>query len=216
VYELPFGQGKKWGGGASRALNMLIGGWSLDGNMRLQSGNKLDFGNMRLVGMTDQELQDAFNLRFATDSAGKTHVYMLPQDIIDNTILAFSTSATSATGYSSAGVPTGRYFAPASGPDCVNGYTGQCSGDKPLHHYVRGPKFFRTDLSLAKRVDLTKRVWTDFRFDALNVFNTIDFFGTTGTGTTTSSYEVTSAYRDRDNTQDPGGRLLQVSMRISF
>jgi hypothetical protein len=216
VYELPFGQGKKWGSGAGHALNMLIGGWSMDGNLRLQSGNKLDFGNMRLIGMTDQQLQDAFNLRFATDSAGKTHVYMLPQDIIDNTILAFSTSATSPTGYSSAGAPTGRYFAPASGPDCVNGYTGQCSGDKPLHHYVYGPKFFRTDLSLAKRVDLTKRIWADFRFDALNIFDNVNFFGTTGTGTATSSYEVTSAYRDSSNTQDPGGRLLQVSMRISF
>ena len=123
VYELPFGQGRKWGGGASRALNLLIGGWSVDGNLRIQSGNKLDFGNYRLIGMTDKQLQDVFNLRFVNDSAGKTHVYMLPDDIIANTILAFSTSATSATGYSSAGVPTGRYFAPASGPDCVNGYT---------------------------------------------------------------------------------------------
>jgi hypothetical protein len=167
--------------------------------------------------MTDQQLQDAFDLRFATDSSGKTRLYMLPQDIIDNTILAFSTSATSATGYSSAGAPTGRYFAPASGPDCVNGYVGQCSGDKPLHHYVYGPKFFRTDLSLAKRVDVTKHVWTDFRLDVLNLFNTVNFYGVTGAGSTsTSGYEVTSSYRDSAETQDPGGRLLQISMRISF
>ena len=56
-----------------------------------------------------------FKLRF--DDAGK-QVYMLPQDVIDNTILAFSVSATSASGYAGA-APTGRYFAPANGPDCI-------------------------------------------------------------------------------------------------
>jgi hypothetical protein len=53
----------------------------------------LDFGNVRLIGMTPDELRNA---------------YMLPQDIIDNTIKAYSVNA---TGYGS-GAPTGRYFAP--------------------------------------------------------------------------------------------------------
>ena len=44
---------------------------------------------------------------------------MLPQDIIDNTVKAFSVSATSATGYGAQGAPSGRYFAPANGPDCI-------------------------------------------------------------------------------------------------
>ena len=86
-----------------------------------------------------------------------------------------------------------------------------------MHHYVYGPKFYRTDLSLAKRVDVTRRVWADFRLDVLNVFNNVDFFGTTGAGSTsTSGYEVTSSFRDSFETQDPGGRLMQVSVRISF
>ena len=45
----------------------------------------------------------------------RTLVWMLPQDIIDNTVKAFSVSA---TGYTQ-GAPTGRYFAPANGPDCL-------------------------------------------------------------------------------------------------
>ena len=57
-----------------------------------------------------------FKLRF--DDAGKP-IYMLPQDIIDNTVKAFSVSATSPTGYGDQGAPTGRYFAPANGPDCI-------------------------------------------------------------------------------------------------
>ncbi|HUF47575.1 MAG TPA: hypothetical protein VMM93_07130 [Vicinamibacterales bacterium] len=38
---------------------------------------------------------------------------------LDNTIKAFNTSATSATGFSALGAPEGRYFAPANGPDCI-------------------------------------------------------------------------------------------------
>ena len=223
LYELPFGQGKKWGGGVGRLANGLIGGWSWDGNLRIQSGNILDFGNVRLVGMTDQDLQDMFQLRFSTAADGTTRVNMLPDDVVQNTIKAFSVSATSATGYSALGAPTGRYFAPVSGlsdanpTGCINAYSGFCTGGHPLHHYVTGPAFFRADMSIAKRIDLTKRVWSDIRFDILNVFNNVDFFGTTSIGgTTTSSYEVSSAYRDSSNTQDPGGRLLQLSLRISF
>jgi Carboxypeptidase regulatory-like domain len=38
VYELPFGKGRHFGGGASRAVDALIGGWGLDGILSLQSG----------------------------------------------------------------------------------------------------------------------------------------------------------------------------------
>ena len=70
-------------------------------------------------------------------ASGKQLLFILPQDIIDNTIKAFSTSATSATGYGSLGPPSGRYFAPANGPDCIQVVTGDCA---PRDHYVTGPK----------------------------------------------------------------------------
>jgi len=38
VYELPFGQGRRFGTGMSGALDMLVGGWSLEGITRLESG----------------------------------------------------------------------------------------------------------------------------------------------------------------------------------
>ena len=74
--------------------------------------------------MTHEELQDVYKLRF--DDANK-RIYILPQDIIDNTIRAFSTSATSTTGYGALGPPTGRYFAPANGPDCIQVVAGDCA-----------------------------------------------------------------------------------------
>ena len=84
---------------------------------------------------------------------------------------------------------------------------------------MTGPAFFRVDIGLGKRIDVTKRVWGDFRVDILNVFNNIDYFGA-DVGRLVpdepSNYEVTSAYRDSSNTQDPGGRIMQLSFRVSF
>ena len=37
--------------GASGVLDLLVGGWSIDGVARMQTGEQLDFGNVRLVGM---------------------------------------------------------------------------------------------------------------------------------------------------------------------
>jgi hypothetical protein len=51
----------------------------------------LDFGNVRLVGMSKKDVQKMAKLRF--DDAGKK-IFMLPQDVVDNTIKAFSVSAT--------------------------------------------------------------------------------------------------------------------------
>jgi hypothetical protein len=38
VYELPIGRGRMWGGNMSRAADLVVGGWSLEGIARLESG----------------------------------------------------------------------------------------------------------------------------------------------------------------------------------
>ena len=38
---------------------------------------------------------------------------------MQNTVKGVPVSATSANGYSALGAPTGRYLAPANGPDCI-------------------------------------------------------------------------------------------------
>src|SRR5262249_23453852 len=93
VYELPIGRSKPLFGNADGLMDRIIGGWQLHGTMRMQSGDPLDVGNVRLIGMTRKDLQKALKIRF--DDANRI-VYFLPQDIIDNTIRAFSVSATSA------------------------------------------------------------------------------------------------------------------------
>ena len=120
VYELPFGQGRKWGSGAGGFLNALIGGWEWDGVTRVQTGEKFDFGGFRLVGMNDQEFQDMFKFYHEKDANGVERIYMFPQDVIANSILALYTDVGDLVRPGIPGaLPTGRYLAPASGPDCV-------------------------------------------------------------------------------------------------
>ena len=203
TYELPFGQGRRFGAGAGPILDRIIGGWSFDGIARIQSGRLLDFNNVRLVGRHADELGDMFKLRF--DDAGRV-IYMLPQDVIDETVKAFSVSATSPTGYSSLGAPSGRYIAPANGPDCIEVAVGY--GDCGLRSVVvTGPKQVRFDLSAVKRIPIKGRVNAEFRAEFLNAFNTPWFTPVTGVGSDPDDYRVTGAN---------SGRQVQLVWRLNW
>jgi len=45
IYEFPFGKGKRWGSSAPRWVDLMIGGWQLQGWFEAQSGDTLGFGN---------------------------------------------------------------------------------------------------------------------------------------------------------------------------
>ena len=213
-YELPFGRGKAFLSGVGNVMDRIVGGWEFYGSGRVQSGQLFNFGNVNLVGMTRKDLNEVFKLRF--DDAARI-VYMLPQDIIDNTIRAFNASATSATGYGTLGVPTGRYLAPANGANCLQVFSGQCA---PQNMFVTGPKFTRFDLSVKKQIRITEKTNFELRAEFLNAFNNINFFNPSTTATTTPSnlqfMQVTTAYTDASNTNDPGGRLVQIVARFNF
>jgi hypothetical protein len=50
IYELPFGKGRKWFGGANRWLDYAIGGWQFQGWFEGQTGEALGFGNAIVRG----------------------------------------------------------------------------------------------------------------------------------------------------------------------
>ena len=187
VYDLPFGRERRWGSGAGTLLDALIGGWEFDGVARMQTGEMLEFGNVRMVGMTIEEFRDAVGLRVAPNG----QLFILPQDIIDNTVKAFQVSATSATGYGALGAPAGRYLAPANGPDCIETAPGY--GDCGLRSLVvNGPPLVRFDLSLVKRFRLRGRVTAEFRGEFLNAFNQ-PYFNPASTGGTPLGMTTTFA-----------------------
>ena len=157
---------------------------------------------------------------------GNQRVWMLPQDVIDNTVKAFSVSATSASGYGTQGPPTGRYFAPANGPDCVeidhdgdgltnaatsgiNDEFGIC-GEGSL--VASGPLFQNVDLSILKQVPIKGRTNLELRFEILNLLNKANFIpvGLGNLGSNANSYEVTEL------TGTQTSRVMQLVARFNF
>src|SRR4051812_49740520 len=115
--------------------------------------------------MTEDEFRKSVELRVGANG----QLFILPQDIIDNSVRAFQTSATSATGYSAA-APTGRYLAPANGPDCIE--TAPGAGDCGIRSLVvNAPGLVRFDIGINKRVKIHGNVNFEFRGEFLNAFN---------------------------------------------
>ena len=52
--------------------------------------------------------------------------------------------------------------------------------------------------------------------DVLNVLDNINFFPVANPGSGGTIFQATTAYRDPDNTFDPGGRLGQLSFRLNW
>jgi hypothetical protein len=214
MLELPFGQGRRFAANAGGVLDRIIGGWQLHGNGRVQSGSWVDFGNVRMVGFNEKDLRKMFKLRINENQ----RVFMLPQDVIDNTVRAFSTLPTSVTGYGGDGPPSGRYFAPAMGPDCIEmiaaGY-GEC-GTRTLA--VRGPMLKEFDVSVVKMVPLVNRVRAEFRVEMLNAFNNVNFVPTAFTHTTVTNPNVTNpAAHEVSSLRGTNiARVIQLVSRISW
>src|SRR5262245_8211739 len=220
VYPLPFGQGQRFAGSAGKVLDRIVGGWQIAGNARVQSGQLVDFGNVRLVGMDRDEFRKMFELRID----GQQRVYMLPQAVIDETVKAFSVSATSVNGYSNLGPPSGKYLAPADSIDCIETIRGEgkCGLQSLI---VQGPLFRQFDISLVKRVDIVGRISAEFRLDALNVLDSVNF--TPVSGMTSSTTNTNSSF-NRQSGSAPANyevsaltgvntaRVLQIVSRIRW
>jgi hypothetical protein len=206
VYELPFGRGRRFGGNANGVVERLIGGWQIGVAANINSGRLVNLGNVRLVGMNESDVSKMFKLRF--DDAGK-QLYNFPQDVIDNTILAFAVSPTSASGYAGA-APTGRYFKPANGPDCIETETnaGDCgTGDL----VVTGPLFQQYDLRFSKRTAIVGSVNFEVAAEMLNAFNHANFTPIAGVGqSTVAGYQLTGL--QGTNT----ARVVQIVMRVNW
>ena len=205
VYDLPFGRGRKFASDAGAIMERLVGGWSVGVNARVQSGRLINLGNVRLMGMTEADVQDMFDLRITSDG----RVYMFPDAIMDESIKAFSTSATSASGYGSLGAPSGQYFAPANGPDCIEIAPGK--GDCGVGDLVvTGPVFRQFDIAVSKRIALFGTTNLELRAEALNAFNHVNFVPVAGVGgDERTDWEVTGL-------TGTGARVLQLVGRFNF
>ncbi len=82
--------------------------------------------------------------------------------------------------------------------------------------------FQRFDLSIVKRVRFTESKNLEVRGEFLNAFNNINFnVGTNGicagsSGSSATCGQFAASYRDPNQQNDPGGRLVQLVLRVNF
>lgn len=205
LYELPFGEGKRWAFHSGLA-NRLIGGWQINSITRWQTGppvqitsglggtfNPNDPG-INLVGITESQLQTLLTTN-KVEQAGT--VFYVPTSLLDSKLQRANTNILQPCFV--AGTLCGKTFA-------------------------WGPQFFRADISLVKQTKITERVNLELRAEMLNAFNDADFYWACSAGTSpcsvstqsTSFGKMAGAYQDFNTTQDPGGRVLQLIARVNF
>jgi hypothetical protein len=179
-------------------------------------------GNVQLVGMTKDELQSEIKVR-----KGPNVVTYLPDDIILNTQKAFNidVSNTSNGGYGTTfgtGGPQGRFIAPAGYGNCISRFAGECGFNNLI---LYGPSFFKLDMTVAKKFPIGEKRSIELRAMFLDALNHPNFrVGGWGAdtvnvgvgGSTFGQLATGSAYQDISTTNDPGGRLIDLMLRIYF
>ena len=219
IYQLPFGAGRPLLSSAHGVLGKVVEGWQISGVGRLQSGSAVQLNSGRLTfnqndsgvvlhNMTASQLQSMMSIyktsQVNSSGAVTGTVWYLPQSLVTNTLAAFQL-----------GTGTLNTSAPYIGP-CTS------AGQECNRVFLYGPWLSKWDVSLVKVTRIHERFTAEIRCQALNVFNFANFELTSATSgggglTVGSSFgQTTSAYRDLNNTNDPGSRTLEFVFRLNF
>ncbi|MGC2181761.1 MAG: TonB-dependent receptor [Terriglobales bacterium] len=151
VYELPFGKGKRFMGNASRALNLLIGGFQLNTTTNWSSG--LPWSASYNECNSDQDVGICRPILI-----GSLHTSVGHFDPVAGSVPFFTPVAPMPLN----GDTSGPFQRPGIGQfgSGRNAFT--------------GPSFFNSDFSLFKNFAITERFGAQFRFEAFNVFNHVN------------------------------------------
>jgi hypothetical protein len=155
IYELPFGKGKALAGNAPSALNYVIGGWQLINVTTIMSGSGVNPGYQECG--SDNDAGVCF-----PNVVGSWHVSHPNKNgwFAPTALVSGSPTPLAVNGQTSG--PWQRPAAPAPGSPSF--------GDAQRNSII-GPKWFDSDLSVAKIVPIGEQVRFQFRAEAFNVFN---------------------------------------------
>ena len=190
VFDLPFGQGRRWASSANGLLNAVIGGWEVTDAMRWRSGFPLSPGN----GFN-------FPTNFFLTSSG-TLTAPLNSSI--------SRSAPNATLNPALG-GVANLFKDASA--ALSDITFTLPGLPGSRNVLRGPGYASLDMGVHKSFRLwNERTRLQLRATAFNVFNTVNF------SDTGISLDPTSpaTFGLITSTASGRGREMEFAARIEF
>jgi hypothetical protein len=210
VYELPFGRGKKFMTGASRAMDLLLGGWQLSNTTNWSSGLPFtpsigECGKISDAGPCRPDLLpgQSFHTGLTRDASGN--------------LRWFTPVSPLSYGAVPAGVDACTLARPTSGPFALPacGHIGNAGWDS-----LWGPRAFFSDMSLAKNFNITEKYKAQFRFDAYNVFNHPVLGFNSSQGNTCVDCAgggiISSIEADASPNAPNGMRQLQFGLRFTF
>ncbi|HMH13673.1 MAG TPA: carboxypeptidase regulatory-like domain-containing protein [Edaphobacter sp.] len=182
LYELPFGRNKMIGSHVSGAVNQIIGGWQLSPVLNYSSG--LPF-TLSFGGCAASVPSDAPCYVNGNASQFHPHVTGFP----GNNLSFFDAQ------------PLGQVFTATS-----LGQIGSIGRNS-----VFGPHFFNTDLAVQKNFPIREAMFAQFRMDAFNLFNHINYGSPSGNIQSPGSISTGAG---KDGTANP--RQLQFALRVQF
>jgi hypothetical protein len=181
VLELPFGAGKPILRSASGWLNQIVGGWQLSSLAKYRSG-----------------------LPYSIQNGGVYPTNYLNQAIA---VLRPGTAMpANGTGYDQTGAPS--LF---RNTNAYESFMGQYPGTVGTRNIVRGPGFKTVDLSVTKSFQVRERQRIQFRAEAFNAFNNVNFDNPT---TTQLSLSSPSTFGQITSAQP--ARVMQFALRYEF
>jgi hypothetical protein len=187
--ELPFGQGKRFAGGAGNVVNALIGDWSVAGLLRWTSGFPFSVANCRSCWATNWNLQG---------NAMLVDPGRLPETkTVENAV-------------------DGRPSPFANAAEAVNFFRRALPGEQGLRNPFTGDGYFNIDMSLSKsfRLGIADHRLR-FRWDVFNVTDAAKFDVNQLTNTPDLTgfgrYNGTLATCDAQ-----AGRCMQFALRYEF
>jgi hypothetical protein len=182
IYSLPFGRGHAIGRNARGWVDQIIGGW------------QVAFLNQWHTGFAFTTVSEAFPVSFNANS---------PAVFIGNhsDIRVRVHNDTN----------TGQIQLFADPTAAINAFTGPIGLNGPTRNNLRGPRFSNTNLSVNKHFQLHENYGLEFRAEAYNVFNQVNFALPVG-----SVADINNPSTFGTITSDAGARVMQFSLRFDF
>lgn len=195
VYELPFGRGKRFLNGSNFA-GRFFGGWSLNGIMRLQSGEPISIVSAR--GTLNRAGRSGKNAAISTLTASQLQALTGRFKDSQGRPIMFDPSLLASNGRANPQI----FQNPGAGQ----------LGTLQLTP-VSGPWFFNVDMSVIKRTAIRENLNLEFRAEAFNLFNRTNFDISQAANQHLQNINAATFGRFTQ-TFDP--RILQFALRVNF
>jgi hypothetical protein len=169
VWSLPFGKGKRWGGGMSSAMDAIVGGWQVAGINTIAPGEMVTL---------------VYSPAAAFQVSGITNDFSGANNYRPNVTCDPYAADPSITGW----------FNPA----CVSLPTdpSQPFGNAPRNS-VRGPGFTQFDLAATKNFSVAGRTRLQVRIEAFNLFDRVNYLAPASNRSAATFGTITNTYDPR-------------------